>query len=35
MVNQNVKKDQGMKMLENQLTEETIKVSKLFVIINK
>lgn len=34
MENQNMKKDQGMKMLENQLTEEAIKVSNQFVIIN-
>lgn len=32
MENQNVKKRQGLKMLENQLTEEKIKVSKLFVM---
>lgn len=29
MENQNVKKDQGLKMLKSQLTEETIKVSEL------
>lgn len=34
MENQNIKKDQRMKMLENQLTEEAIKVSNQFVIIN-
>lgn len=32
MENQNVKKDQGLKMLESQLTEEKIKVSKLSVM---
>jgi len=34
MENQNVKNDEGLKMLKSQLTEETIKVSKFFVIFN-
>lgn len=32
MENQNVKKDQELKMLESQLREEKIKVSKLSVM---
>lgn len=35
MENQNVKKDQGLKMLESQLTEEKLKVSKLSVMFKQ
>lgn len=34
MKKQNIKKDEGLKILQSQLTEQTIKVSKLFVIFN-
>lgn len=34
MKKQNIKKDEGLKILQSRLTEQTLKVSNLFVIFN-